>query len=555
MRRTSKYASDVVLMHGDVYTGNPTQRHAQAVAVKGNRIVAVGSDDGIQALIGKATRVVDLAGRFVCAGFNDAHLHLLGGGLSLSRVELRGSSTLDEVRKRIEAGAALLPSGVWLEGRGWDQTLLPGGEWPSIGLLDEAAGGRPAFLYRVDGHTAWANSAALGAAGVDRDTPDPPGGAFVRGADGNLTGILMESAATLVERVIPRPGPTEHRAAVLAALAEFRRLGITSVSDFSPPEALRVYSDLQQEGRLTVRINAWGELKEDTRAAETTRDQFLPENPYIRYGTLKGYLDGTLGARTAALLHPYADAPEETGLAQLGEEHLVRLVARAHRSGFQVALHAIGDGAVRMALDALAHLGPDGARRRHRVEHVEVVSPRDVERFVQTGAVASMQPSQLMSDFRWLVERLGPDRVGGAFPWRRLMDSGATVIFGSDWPIEPLNPLRGLFGATATLEAEGFPPLGLRAEAQLTPDEALLAYTQGPAWGSFEDAIKGTIVAGHLADIVVLSRDPTRVATEEIPGVEVDYTIFDGKVVYAREVAEAADESASSGFDTASGRA
>ena len=215
-----------------------------------------------------------------------------------------------------------------------------------------------------------------------------------------------------------------------------------------------------------------------------------------------------------------------------------RLVARAHRAGFQVALHAIGDRAVRMAIDALAALGAEGAGRRHRVEHAEIIDPHDIERFVETGAVASMQPSQLLSDLRWLVSRLGEGRVVNTFPWRRLADSGAKVVFGSDWPIEPLNPLRGIFAATADLEAEGLPSLGLRAEAQFSAEEALQAYTQGPAWASFEEPLKGSMIAGHVADLVVLSHDPTAVPAEEIPGIEVDYTIFDGKVVYAREASE-----------------
>jgi predicted amidohydrolase YtcJ len=479
--------------------------------------------------------VLDLGGRFVCAGFNDAHVHLVGGGFSLGRVELRGATTLEELRDRVAGGASRLAEGAWIEGRGWDQTQLPGGDYPPLGLLDEASGGRPAFLFRTDGHTAWANSAALAAAGIGPDTANPPGGEIVRGPDGAATGILKESAATLVERVIPRPGPAEQRAAVLSALAEFRRLGITSVSEFSPPGAARVYSELMQEGRLTARISVWAALTDDIEAAESIRDLFLPDNLYLRCTTLKAYLDGTLGAHTAALVQPYADAAGELGLAQIAEEPLRRLVRRAHRAGFQVALHAIGDRATKLALDAIEHIGQDVRARRHRIEHAEVVDPNDIPRFVAAGVVASMQPSQLISDLRWLVERLGRDRLAEAFPWRRLADSGARVIFGSDWPVEPLNPMLGLFGATATLAAEGLPSLGLRAEAQFGAEEALAAYTAGPAWATFEEALKGTVIAGHLADLAVLTGDPTRVPAEEIPSLAVDFTIFDGKVVYSRE--------------------
>ena len=544
MRRTTKYTADLVLLHGDVYTGNPTQKRAQGVAIKGNRIVAVGSDEGIKALAGKATRVIDLGGRFVAPGFNDAHVHVLGGGFALARIELTGATTLEDLKTRIEAGAALLPPETWVQGRGGDQALRPESAWPPLALLDEAAGGRPAFLWRVDGHTAWANTAALAAAGIGPDTTDPPGGEIVRDAEGRPTGILKEAAAAVVEKIVPRPGLAEQRAAVSAALAEFRRLGITSVSDFSAPEALRVYLELQQESRLTVRINAWGELAEDMTAQEAAREQFASDNPFIRFGTLKAFIDGTLGARTAALLAPYSDSLLESGLAQIGEAHLRRLVGRAHRAGFQVALHAIGDRAVRMALDALEHLGPEGARRRHRIEHAEVINPDDLGRFVATGAVASMQPSQMLSDMKWLHERLGADRLGQAFPWRRLADCGAKVIFGSDWPIEPLNPLRGIFAATATLSPRGYPSLGLRAEAQFLIEESLDAYTRSPAWASFEDTLKGTIVAGQLADLVVLSRDPTTESLDELPAIEVDYTIFDGKVVHARESSELTAEPA-----------
>ena len=535
MRRAAKYTADLALLHGNVFTGNPTQKRAQAIAIKGNRIIAVGSDEGIVPLVGKTTRVLDLGGRFVCAGFNDAHVHLVGGGLSLARVELRGARSLEDLRARIEGGAARLPEGAWIEGRGWDQTDLPGGEYPPLGLLDEASGGRPAFFYRTDGHTAWANSAALAEAGFGPDTPNPPGGEIVRGKDGAPTGILKESASALVERVIPRPGPAEHRAAVLSALAEFRRLGITSVSEFSPPGAARVYSELLQEGRLTARISVWAPLTDDIEAAEDVRDLFLPENSYLRCTTLKAYLDGTLGAHTAALVDPYTDQPGETGLAQIAEEPLRRLVRRAHRAGFQVALHAIGDRAVKMALDAIEHIGHEARARRHRIEHAEVVNPADVQRFLASGVIASMQPSQLISDLRWLVERLGRERLAAVFPWRRLADSGARVIFGSDWPVEPLNPLLGMFGATATLAAEGLPSLGLRAEAQMDPEDALTAFTVGPAYATFEESLKGTIIAGHLADLAVLTGDPTRVPAEEIPNLAVDYTIFDGKVVYSRE--------------------
>lgn len=541
MPRAAKFTCDLALVGGTVHTGNPALPRAQAVAIKGNKIIAVGTDEGIRALVGRNTRVIELGGRFAGPGFNDAHTHLLAGGFARVQLDLAGAATLDDLRGRIAERAAKLEPGVWLEGRGWDQTLLPGGDWPPLALLDEAAGGRLAFLWRADGHTAWASSAALAAAGIGPATEHPAGGEIVRDASGAPTGILKESAAALVERVLPKPGPAEHAAAVAAALGELRRNGITSVSDFSPPEAMRVYRQLRQEGRLTARINEWAPLDESLDEAEEMREHLGPDDHYLRCTTLKGYLDGTLGSRTAAMREPYDDAPGESGLVQIGDEHLRRVVSRAHRAGFQVALHAIGDKACAMALDAIADLGQEGALRRHRIEHAEVVDPGDVPRFRASGAVASMQPGQLLSDFRWLMTRLGARRARAAFPWRGLMDAGARVILGSDWPIEPLDPLRGLYAATAELreESAAVSAPGLRAGASLRPEEALAAATLGPAWATFEEGLKGSALAGRLADLVVLSRDPMRIAAEALPAVTIDYTIFDGKVVHAREESEA----------------
>jgi predicted amidohydrolase YtcJ len=536
----AKFTCDLALTGGTVFTGNPILPRAQAVAVKGNKIIAVGSDEGIRALIGRNTRVIALGGRFAGPGFNDAHTHLLGGGFALTRLDLTGAASLDVLRERVALAAAKLGPGSWLEGRGWDQTLLPGGDWPPLGLLDEAAGGRPAFLWRADGHTAWASSAALATAGIRAGTADPAGGEIVRDGSGAPTGILKESATTLVERVIPKPGPAEHAAAVGAALGELRRHGITSVSDFSPPEAVRVYRQLRQERRLTARINEWAPLADSLDEGEQLREHLGPDDHYLRCTTLKAFLDGTLGSRTAAMREPYDDAPGESGLVQIGEDHLRRLVHRAHHAGFQVALHAIGDRACAMALDAIAQLGPEGAARRHRIEHAEVVDPADVARFRAAGAVASMQPGQLLSDFRWLMGRLGERRARAAFPWRGLLDAGARVILGSDWPIEPLDPLRGLYAATADLRAEesAASAPGLRAGRAMRPEEALGAATLGPAWATFEDSLKGSVQTGRLADLVVLSADPTRIGPDALPAVTVDYTIFDGKVVHAREESE-----------------
>ena len=535
MKKPAVKAADLLLTGGRIHTGNPQQPRAEAIAVRGNRIVAVGSAAGLVNLAGKGTRLVDLNGRFACPGFVDAHAHLLTAGLALSRVNLEGAASREDIVARLRERAAALPEGGWLLGRGWDQERL-GGEWPARDWLDEAVGGRPAMLWRVDGHILWASSAALDAAGIGPGTPNPAGGEIVRDASGRPTGILKETACALLEAVAPAPSGGERREAIEAALAELRRNGVTSVHEMSPPETLRTYAHLRAEGRLSVRISAWAPLQEDMTAAEQLREEFPPSDPLIRMETLKGFVDGTLGARTAALSEPYSDDGSTSGLLLYEEERLGRLLRRAHRAGFQLALHAIGDRAVHVALSALDGLGGGARSRRHRIEHAEVVSPGDLSRFNSVGAVASMQPAQFRSDGAWLARRLGTGRVSRAFPWRAMLDQGTPLLFGTDWPIEPLDPIGTLKAAVAPVEAviaDAGPALA--GHGRLTVGEALDAMTRTGAWATFEEEIKGSLTAGRLADIVVLSADPFSTPPERLGELTVDLTVFDGRIVHARE--------------------
>ena len=512
MRRPAGRSVDLLLTGGRIFTGNPLQPRAEAIAVRANRIVAVGSAAGLSNLSGRGTRVVDLAGRFACPGFIDCHVHLLMAGLSLTRADLTGCDSRDALIEKLRERASSLPEGAWLLGRGWDQERL-GGVWPRREWLDEAFGELPVLLYRVDGHIAWASSAALRIAGIGETTAPPRGGEIVRDESGQPTGILKETAAGLVETHVPPPSAAERREALEAALGELRLHGVTSVHELSPPGALKTFRELQEEGRLTARISAWARLEENLSAAEELRERFAPTDPMIRCDTLKTYLDGTLGAYTAAMIEPYADNPATSGAMQWEEEGLAHAMRRAHRSGFQLALHAIGDRAVHVALSALDGIGGAARARRHRIEHAEVVSAGDIPRFLSVGAVASMQPSQLLSDGAWLQKRLGEKRLARAFPWRSLVDQGTPVILGTDWPVEPVDPLRTLYGATAPVELPRQAPgsdggLSWAEGRQLKVAEVLTAMTVAAAWATFEENIKGVLKAGHLGDIVVLSADP-----------------------------------------------
>ena len=528
--------ADLILTGGVVFTGNPRQARAEALAVRGNRIVAVGSAAGLAPLSGKGTRVVDLAGRFACAGFNDAHTHMLMGGLARSHADLRGAPSRREFIDRLRAVEAALPAGAWLRGFGWDQGAL--GEWPHRDWLDEAFPARPVWLMRIDTHTGLASTAALSAAGLGEQSADPDGGELVRSAGGRLTGILKERAAERVHAAVPEPTVAERRGALEAVLKELRAWGVTSVHDLSGSAALETLEELRVEGRLTVRVSAWTPLGTDLAEAIALRERFPAGDPVLRCATLKGFVDGTLGAATAALIEPYADGSGSRGEFQWDEPTLAALVRRGHQAGFQITLHAIGDAALRRALGAFDGLGAGARTRRHRIEHVEVAAPGDLPRMARLGLIASMQPSQLISDQALLASRLGPARLARCFPWRELFDQGVLVVFGTDWPVEPFSPMRTLRGAVAPPQdgAAGH----WRAGRNLTLWEALSAMTLWPAHASFEEEIKGTLQAGRLADIVVLSGDPFAVEPDTLESLSVDLTVFDGRIVFARENGAAA---------------
>ncbi|MDQ1559653.1 MAG: hypothetical protein QOD32_2713 [Pyrinomonadaceae bacterium] len=540
----------LVLTNGKIFTADGRGTIAEAVAVDNDRIVAVGTNAEI-ARAYTGARTVDLRGRLVTPGFNDAHIHFIGGGLSLLRVELVGAKTLAEAKRRIAAKVKELPTGAWILGRGWDHTLWSG-QWPTRADLDAVAPNNPVFVQRVDGHVSWANTLALSKASVTRETRAPEGGEILRDADGQPTGILKETAAALIARVVPEPTRAERMQAAERALAEARRFGLTSIQDNSGYEATELYRELLQAGKLTVRVAEWGNFEDSVEKLNAQRAEFATfkiDPLRIRLTAIKGYVDGTLGSRTAAMLAPFADDPHNSGIPRRPPEELTRMIVERDAAGFQIALHAIGDRANRMALDGF-EAAREGTRKvnahqadadlafrllaRHRIEHSQVVAPTDFTRFNDLGVIASMQPSHAISDKRWAQDRLGEYRVQGAYAWHMMRSFGVRVPFGTDWPVEPINPYLGLYAAVTRQSTEGEPTGGWWPQERLSIADAIRCYTAESAYASFEETQKGQIVPGMLADLTVHSRDLLTIKPEEILQTEASMTILGGRVVYEK---------------------
>jgi predicted amidohydrolase YtcJ len=534
--------ADLVLLPARVFTADPAQPFAAALAVAGERVVAVGDAAAIAALAGPATTVVRLPGALAVPGFNDAHVHMLEGGESLAGLDLRDARDEEEVRARVAAHARTLAPGEWILHGGWDHEKWPSRAWPARGLIDEASAGHPAVITRVDGHLGLANTAALARAGITRATPDPPGGTIVRDAAGEPTGIVIDTA---LERFLPliaaATGPAARRRHLTAALAHAARLGVTSVQDNVEPATWDVYAALRAEGRLTARVSGWYPLAERARLREEgvvagTGDAWL------RRGTVKLFADGSMGAGSAWFFAPYNDearlrpasgndAPG-TGLALHSEEELRALVADADAAGLTVACHAIGDRANAATLDAFAAAaaGNPPRPRRHRVEHVQAVRPEDLPRYRQLGLVASLQPSHALDDQPWLEKRLGAARGATVHRLRSLLATGAAVAFGTDWYVAPLDPRRTLYAAVVRARPED--GAAWHPEEAVTLAEALTAYTSGSAFAEGQERDKGRLAPGALADIAVFARDLFTVAPREWLETPVVLTVVGGRIVH-----------------------
>lgn len=544
----AKPKADVIYIHANVYTGTPANsqfsavQRQEAIAVRGDRIQAVGKTADMEKLKGPQTQVIDLGGHFVMPGFNDAHMHLSDAGLQKLNVDLAGVKTLDEMRQRVRAKVEKAKPGDWILGGGWDETLWLVKTLPSRWDMDEVSGGHPVFLDRVDGHLAVANTRALQLASITIASRDPEGGQIDRDANGQPTGILRDTARHAVWLAIPKPTHEKMRQAIEVALADLAEHGVTSAQDNSPAwEDFQIFEELEKEGKLTARITEWLPFDDALDELKTKRDSHPQSDLMLHTGMLKGFMDGSLGGHTAALLEPYADDPKNSGLPRYDAEKLNAMAKERVLAGFQVGFHAIGDKGIQMALDAFAEAqkaakeagvkAANGANDyRLRVEHAQVTTPAQIARFKELKVIASMQPSHVLTDMRWAQDRLGPKRAATSYAWAALLNQGVTLAFGTDYPVEPVTPFRGLYAAVTRKSENGkqeyFP------EQRLTMDQAIAAYTTGSAFAEFEEKEKGKLAPGMVADFVVLDRDVTAAAADKVLATKVLRTVVGGKTVY-----------------------
>lgn len=529
--------AETIFENGNIWTGDPDRPRATAMAVFGERIVKIGTAEDVRPFSGPATRHVDLQGRLVLPGFNDAHVHFMSGGFHLLGINMRKARNRQEFRQIMKDYAADLPKGRWITGGGWDHEAWPEKTWPTKELIDDVTPENPVLVSRLDGHIALANSLALKLAGITRETPDPFGGTIVRDPEtGEPKGILIDNAADLVYRVIPPPGEEERLEAARAAQEHALSLGVTSIQDImASAEDFRTYQTLYQSGELRVRLYVFFPISRRTELARLGIMQAFG-NDWLRIGGVKVMADGSMGAGSALFYEPYADDSTTSGLALQPREELVRMVIEADSTGLQVALHAIGDKANTWALDAFAEaIRVNGPReRRHRIEHAQVVLPRDLPRFKELNVIASIEPSHCIDDMRWAEKRIGKERAKYAYMWRSFVDHGARIAFGTDWTVEPLDPMLGLYAAVTREFPEGGPPGGWNSQEKITLEEAIRFYTLGSAYAEFADTEKGTLTEGKLADFVVLDRNIFARPVQEILQTKIEMTIVGGKIMYSR---------------------
>lgn len=535
-------SATLIIINARVHTMDPAKPTAEAIAVHGNRIVAVGSAAEIRKLTGPGTKVIDARGQLVLPGFNDAHVHFLSGGFQLASVDLRDANTPEEFAQRIQSFAAKLPAGRWITGGDWDHerwTEVNGkAPLPTKELIDRFTPNTPVFVSRLDGHMALANSLALKLAGITKETRDPDGGLIVRDpVSGEPTGVLKDAAMSPVWKVIPDSTFEEKLAAARAATEHAARLGVTSVQDMSAGNDVGVYQTLLDRGELKTRIYAVSPLPAWERLARTgVRAHF--GNDMLRIGGLKGFADGSLGSTTAFFYEPYQDAPTTRGLAgdeMFPEGAMLERVRGADSAGLQVMIHAIGDRANDQILTLFSEVAREnGARdRRFRIEHAQHLRRQDIPRFATERVIASMQPYHAIDDGRWAGKRIGNERTKTTYAFRSLLDAGATLAFGTDWTVAPLDPVLSIYAAVTRRTLDGKNPDGWVPEQKITVAEAVRAYTVGSAFAEFQEASKGSITPGKLADLVVLSQDILNIDSREIERVKVVLTILDGRIVYA----------------------
>jgi predicted amidohydrolase YtcJ len=538
----TKPTADLIVTGGRLWTVDAKHPQAEAIAVVGERIVAVGTAEQIDAWRGQATKVIDAHSRRVVPGFNDAHVHFVSGGQQLESVDLRDAATPDEFARRIAKHAANLAEKEWVTGGTWDDQRWTPRQLPTKQLVDPLTPKTPVFVTRLDGHMGLANSLALRLAGIGADTPEPAGGVIVRGADGEPTGILKDAAMDLVTRVIPPLSHEQRLRFAKRALEHAAGLGVTSAQHMNCTGAeFSVYAQLAESGELTARIYAAPmETRWQDQAKLGLRRAF--GSTYLRLGAVKGFADGSLGASTAYFFEPYSDDPKNRGLLSDEMQPLAGMLdrmTRADAAGLQLCIHGIGDRAISEVLDLFAQVSKaNGSRdRRFRIEHAQHVAPQDFARFCDLGVIASVQPYHAIDDGRWAEARIGPLRAESTYAFRTFIDGNVRLALGTDWPVAPLNPLFTIYAAVTRATLDGRRNEGWVPKQKITVAEAVTAYTLGSAYAEFQETAKGSLEVGKLADMVILDQDIFSIPPRDIRDVKVERTIVGGRVVFDRSKA------------------
>lgn len=521
--------ADLVVKNAKIYTVDAKNPRATAIAVRNGKIAAVGND--LKALEGPATRIIDAKGATIVPGLIDSHGHVEGLGSSLEILDLRGVTSEAEIAGKVKAAAAKAAPGEWIVGRGWDQNLWVTKQFPTTDSITQAAPKNPVALTRIDGHATWANRAALDAADINQNTKNPDGGRIIRDAQGKPGGVLVDTAQGLVRRKIPTASPEQVHRQIARALEECARLGLTSVHDAGVSNAeIAAYHSLLAEGKMPVRVYAM--LSNEPALVETWLARGPEIGDFLTIRSIKAYADGALGSRGAALLAPYADEKSAGGLMITGKDAIEDVAVKAAAHGFQVNTHAIGDRGNHETLDAYAAALKGPNDKRFRVEHAQVIAPEDFVKFQKYSIIASMQPTHATSDMGWAADRLGPERVKGAYAWQTLIKLGVHLASGSDFPVELANPLDGFYAAVTRQDKQGRPAGGWFPDQRLTREEALRSFTLEGAYAAFEEATKGSLEVGKLADFVMLSADIMTIPAPEILKTHVTMTVVGGKIVH-----------------------
>ncbi len=524
--------------HGRIYTNDPAHPWAEAMAVSDGKISCIGKMDHVLLDCGggqEGVETVQLKGQFVMPGFNDAHVHLGGAAADELAVPLTGVPSPEEMQKRVAAAVARHKAGEWITGGGWDHTLWPEKRFPNRQQLDAVAPKNPVILTHISGHVAVANSLALKSAEIDKTTPNPPGGEIEHDAFGEPTGMLKEYAAmSLVKVRIPDRAAEQRRKGIELVLENVARNGVTSVQDFSEWADFQAFQQLKEEGKLTVRITEWLPFNAPRNDLQNMRAQGGATDPWLKTGALKAFTDGAMGSRTAAMLEPYSDDPSTSGMLTIDPEKLTALAIQRDKAGFQLAFHAIGDRANRIALDAFeAVVKANGPRdRRDRIEHAQVVAPMDFTRFAELHVIASMQPSHQTTDMRWAEDRIGRERIQGAYAWATMLKNGVPLAFGTDYNVEPITPFRGLYACVTRERPDGGPRNGWEPQEKISLADCIRAYTSGAAYAQFEEGKKGELKPGEYADFIILSNDLTKVPPAQFTKTRVLRTVVAGRTVY-----------------------